>query len=461
MKGSPVQRSLSRRRLIMSAAAAAATLLPAAACANKDGEGAGGIGYAADRPPVTIEFWYMPYGGPVQDQAVITETEEFHKAHPNITVKAVRVPWDEALTRLSTASTSGEGPDVTVLGTTWVAGFSSIGALRPYSIEEIAAVGGEDVFAKASWSSSHLITSQEITALPWLIDIRALFYRTDVLRKLGLDPKEAFATWDSFEETLQKIKASDAGVAPLAIGLQNNFGIIHNVAPFIWGAGGDLIKDDGTKSMLAEPAAVDGVTYYQRLIGLYDDPKAMALSSSDVPRAFAEGTGAITIDNSQSVAEFASDPSRAGLKAGWSTAPMPAGKAGRFGFLGGSNLGILKEAKHPEAAFEFVRYLTGKASQQRYSVNSGLWPARTEAIEGTKLATEPEYAAFREMIPHGKMYPSVSAWIIVESVIAKDLRELWSAPGALGRGQVQEIMTRTTADIDEALRDPTNTGITP
>lgn len=453
--------SLSRRRLIMSAAAAAATLLPAAGCAGKGDKSSGGVGYAADQPSVTIDFWYMPYGGPVQDQAVVTEAEEFHKAHPNITVNPVRVPWDDALTRLSTASTSGEGPDVTVLGTTWVAGFSSIGALRPYSIEEIAAVGGENAFAKASWTSSHLINSQDITALPWLIDIRALYYRTDILAKVGLDAKDAFATWDSFEATLQKIHAANLGVAPLAIGLQNNFGIIHNVAPFIWGAGGDLIKEDGTKSLLAEPASVDGVTYYQRLLGLYDDPKAMALSSSDVPRAFAEGTGAITIDNSQSVAEFSSDTSRAGLKAGWSTAPMPAGKAGRFGFFGGSNLGILKEAKHPEAAFEFVRYLTGKTSQQRYSVNSGLWPARSEAIEGTKLSTEPQYAAFREMIPHGKMYPSVSAWIIVESIIAKDLRELWSAPGALTRPQIQAIMTKVTTDIDEALQDPTNTGITP
>jgi multiple sugar transport system substrate-binding protein len=349
---------------------------------------------------------------------------------------------------------------VTVLGTTWVAGFSTLGALRPYSIEEIAAVGGQDVFAKASWTSSHLITSTEITAMPWLIDIRALLYRTDVLKKVGLEPEAAFATWESFEAALQKIKEADLGVAPLAIGLQNNFGIIHNVAPFIWGAGGDLTSDDGTKSRLGEPAAVDGVCYYQRLLALYDDPKAMALTSSDVPAAFANGTGAVTIDNSQSVAEFLSDETRAGLKNGWSTAPMPAGKAGRFGFFGGSNLGILKEAKHPEAAFEFVRYLTSKPSQQRYSVNSGLWPARSEATEGTKLATEPAYGAFRDMIPNGKMYPSVSPWIIIESIIAKDFAELWQAPGTLSRAQVQVIMTKTTSDIDAALKDPTNTGIT-
>ncbi|MFG2040621.1 hypothetical protein [Dactylosporangium sp. NPDC048998] len=37
--------------------------------------------------------------------------------------------------------------------------------------------------------------------------------------------------------------------------------------------------------------------------------------------------------------------------------------------------------------------------------------------------------------------------------------ELWHAPGALSREQVQEILTRTTADIDAALQDPNATGI--
>jgi len=295
--------------------------------------------------------------------------------------------------------------------------------------------------------------------MPWLVDIRALFYRTDVLAAIGVDAKDAFATWESFEATLKKIKDAGGPVAPLAIGNQNNFGIIHNVAPFIWGAGGDLLASDGTTSKLSDPPAVEAVSYYQRLVALYDDPKAMALTSSDVPAAFASGTGAVTIDNSQSVAEFLSDPSRDGLKAGWATAPMPAGKAGRFGFLGGSNLAILKNAPHPDAAFEWVKFLTGKASQQRYGVNAGLWPARTEAVAGTKLETEPAYGAFREMIGHGRMYPSVPAWIVVESIIAKDFADLWHAPGVLSRAQVQEILTRTTSDIDAALQDPTQTGI--
>jgi multiple sugar transport system substrate-binding protein len=440
-------------------AVAAVAALTTAGCAATDATAPAVLGYGADRPAVTIDFWYMPAGGPIQDQAVVKEAQEFHAAHKNITVNPVRVEWDDALTRISTASTSGEGPDVTQLGTTWVGGFSSLGALRPYTSAEIAAVGGQQAFAEAAWSSSHLAGAKDITAVPWLVDIRSLFYRTDVLSKAGLDPSTAFATWQSLEDSLKKIKDADVGVAPLAIGNQNNFGIIHNVAPFIWGAGGDLLDATGTHSRLAEPAAVDAVSFYQRLVALYDDPKAMTLASNDVPAAFAGGTGAVTIDNSQSIADFLSNPDRPGLQAGWTTAQMPAGKAGRFGFLGGSNLAILKGARHPDAAFELVKFLASRSSQQRYAVNSGFWPARTDAVAGTRLATDPTYEAFREMIPHGRMYPSVPAWITVETVIAKDFAELWHAPGALPREQIQEILTRTSADIDEALKDSAATGI--
>ncbi|GAA1501324.1 sugar ABC transporter substrate-binding protein [Dactylosporangium maewongense] len=440
-------------------AVAAVTVLAISGCAG-GGDGAKEtVGYAADQPPVTIDFWYMPSGGPLQEKAVAEEAKEFHAAHPNITVNPVRIVWEDALTRLSTASASGEGPDVTQLGTTWVGGFSRLGALRPYTAAEIDAVGGQTAFTAASWSSSHLIGSPDTTAMPWLVDVRALFYRTDVLKAAGLDAATAFATWESLEAALQRIQATGGGVAPLAIGNENTFGIIHNVAPFVWSAGGDLLDTAGTASRLSEPAAVDAVHYYQRLVARFNDPQVAKMINNDVPAAFAAGRGAVTIDNSQSVGDFLADPDRPGLRAGWGTAPLPAGKAGRFGFLGGSNLAILKDAKHPGAAFEWVRFLTGKQSQQRYAVSTGLWPARSEAVAGTRLETEPAYAAFREMIGHGRMYPSVAAWIVVESVIAKDFAELWHAPGELTRDQVRSILAKTSADIDETLADPGRTGI--
>jgi len=452
-------RSTAVRRTALAAAAVVATFASVACSPRTDSEVGAKVGYPAGEPAVTLDFWYMPYGGPIQDRAVHQEADKFHETHPNITVNPVRIEWSEALTRLSTATTSSEGPDVTVLGTTWVGGFSALDALRPYTEAEIAAVGGKDVFSPASWTASHRLGSDAITALPWLTDIRALFYRKDVMAKAGVDVTTAFTDWAAFERTLKKIKASGSPVWPLAIGNENNFGIIHNVAPFIWGAGGNLLDESGSKALLNEPAAVDGVTFYQRMVAAYDDPRAMKLNSSDVPAAFANGIGAITIDNSQSVGDYLADPDRPGLQGGWGTAPLPAGATGRHGFQGGSGLAILKSAEHPDAAFEWVKYLTSEESQRRYGVTSGLWPARTAAIAGTRLETDPAYAAFREMLKAGRIYPSIPAWIVVESLIATDLADLWHAARPLTRAEVQAILDRTATDIDAVLKDPSQTGI--
>jgi multiple sugar transport system substrate-binding protein len=410
------------------------------------------VGYDKGAPSVTIDFWYMPYGGPIQDEAVKKETDAFHETHPNITVRPVRVLWNDALTRLSTATTSGEGPDVAQMGTTWVGGFAALDALRPYPEAELAALGGQAAFIPASWTSTHLLGSPQITAVPWLIDIRALYYRTDVLRRAGLDPARAFADWATFEATLARIKSAGGGIPPLIIGIRSNFGAVHNLAPFIWEAGGDLLSADGTQPAIAEPAATAGVAYYQRLLAAYNSPQAAQVDLLDAPSAFAAGVGAITMYNSQSIPDYQANPKRPGLKGGWATAPLPAGPKGRFGFVGGANLAIWKTTKHPDAAFEWVRYLTGKESQTRFAVGSGLWPARADAVAGTRLVTDPAYAAFAAMLADGREYPPVAAWINVETVLAKDLAPLWAAHAPTGRSQLRKVLTETANHMRTAMQ---------
>src|SRR5437763_967364 len=81
----------------------------------------------------------------------------------------------------------GEGPDVTQLGTTWVGGISAAGALKPYTAEELRGLGGRDAFLRASWTATQLVGADAPTAVPWFVDIRAIFYRTDVLQRVHLE----------------------------------------------------------------------------------------------------------------------------------------------------------------------------------------------------------------------------------------------------------------------------------
>ena len=57
--------------------------------------------------------------------------EEFEEANPDADVKVTAVPWESAHDKLSNAIASGETPDVSLIGTTWMGEFAEAGGLMP------------------------------------------------------------------------------------------------------------------------------------------------------------------------------------------------------------------------------------------------------------------------------------------------------------------------------------------
>ena len=77
------------------------------------------VGYGPQEPPVTIDFWYMP-NGPSPDKVIRREVGRFHELHPNITVRATKLDWPDALTRLTTAAASASGRASTARRNTFI-----------------------------------------------------------------------------------------------------------------------------------------------------------------------------------------------------------------------------------------------------------------------------------------------------------------------------------------------------
>jgi multiple sugar transport system substrate-binding protein len=409
-------------------------------------------GYGPQEPPVTIDFWYMP-NGPSPDKVIRREVDRFQAIHPNITVRATKLEWPDALTRLTTAAASSNGPDVSQLGSTWVGSISSLDGLRPFSEDELAWLGGRDAYLPASWTSTRLLGRTEVTAVPWFVDIRAVFYRTDVLRDLGIDPAAAFADWRSFAATLDRIDAKGR-IPALGQPGKADWNVVHNVAPFVWGAGGDFLSADGTRATVATPAALDGVDYYQELVAKYNSRELLRGTYTEARRAFIDGRVAVLTDAPESVGTFrAADK----LDGRWATAPMPAGPNGRFTFLGGSNLSLWKASQHPAAALEWIRFLTGEESQRRYVSGIGLWPARLSATTEAPFGSDPAYGAFTAQIPDGRQYPAVAAWNGIEVALHKAFGTMWDRVLATGRplprGELEALLSRATTDVQQAIAE--------
>jgi multiple sugar transport system substrate-binding protein len=449
------------RRSVWATTLVALSSLLVMACGGGGGTGSGStaVGYAKSQPKVTIQFWYMPNGA---DPTAYfnSEAAAFEAQHPNIQVQGTLVQWGDAFSKITTALTSGVGPDVTQLGTTWVGAFSKTGGLHPLTQGEIDGLGGKSAFVPAAWASTSLVGSNQTTAVPWFIDTRAIYYRKDILQQLNIDPTTAFTDWTALDATLAKIQASGK-IQAFGVPGKQAYDVVHNFAPFVWDAGGDYVNASGTKATIDADAAVDGVTEYETLAAKYVDPAVLQKSNSDVEALFGQGAFAVTTDGPWLANQILAPTAQGGFgdgptaKNGFGTVPLPAGPKDHKVFFGGSNLAIMKSSKQEQAAYEWVRWLANEG-QPTYVSKVGMWPARELAASSTQFANNQYMAAFKDQLQYGKAYPMVAAWGPIETALVKDFGNLWdqvsTARGPVPRSVVKSDMTQAAQDINAAIQ---------
>lgn len=439
----------------------AVTALAAGCSAEKKSEGTtkpgGATGAAAPelKKGSTITMWIMPNSPqPVPDlEKVLAKFTQ----DTGVNVKVEAVGWGDALAKLTAAATSGQGPDVTQLGTTWVAQYAAMGALADVT-EKVADVGGEAAFPPPSWNTTKIKGKDNVYSIPWFTDVRAIFYRKDVLAKAGLDPATAFADWDSFRATLEKINGTAVGGKKMAaIGMpgKNSWDVAHNMIPWMWGAGGSELSSDGKESPVNSPEATKGVMFWAGLAkdGLAYKP-ALQKNTAEVEALFANGNFSVIVSNPGLANTFKVDKAKGGYKGtaadgNFAVAPVPAGPAGRFTFFGGSNLSIFKSSKNQNEAWALVKYLATKDAQLAYSRTVGFLPATVEAQNDPAYAAADQNPAFLEAVKSGRSYPGVPAWGGIEQVFTKHFGNIWET--TLKDGSFSEASVK--ASLDAAAKE--------
>ncbi len=311
-----------------------------------------------------MEIWVMPNSlEPVADlERLIKPFEE----KTGYKVKITSVDWGAAWSKITTAATSGDVPDMVQLGSTWVSAITGMGALEVLSAEAIAALGGGNAFVPVAWKTTGIENSGQTTAIPWIVDARCLFFRTDVLRKSGLSARN-LNNWGSFKNSLKTIYDADLVIedqviAPLGISGKNDWNVIHSLAPWIWMAGGEFLAPDRKTCLLDSDEVFEGISYYISLVrNDYVPIEYLELNTAQVSGNFNSGTCATYFDGPYEVKTLTRPASEGGAlgsltSRNFSVTGYPKGPKGRYTFVGGSNLGIFKNAKNKKGAFELIKY---------------------------------------------------------------------------------------------------------
>jgi len=378
-----------------------------------------------------IDFWLMPNSA-APDQDLLTVCKTFQDNNPEVTITPTVIDWGSAWTKITAAATSGEAPDITQLGTTWVGAISYMGALT-----DLTDKVDWSKFSDATLVTSGLMGDSKKTAAPWFCETRAIFYRKDACEKAGVDPSKDFETWDSFKAALKKLNNVEIDGKKLpALGMpgKNDWNVVHNFAPWVYGAGGDFLTADGKKAAFNSAEALEGIKFYSELAveGLMDKA-SLEKNTSDVESAFVNGGYATALLGPWNIAtletnkkKFEANPAEGNdLVDKVGVALIPAGPKDRKAFLGGSTLSVFESSKNKDAAIALVNYLTDTDAQVAYTDITGNLPTNKVAYENPLFSEHPLRKVFKEQMSFAKSYPAIASWGPSETYFQQGLSKIW------------------------------------
>jgi len=335
-----------------------------------------------------------------------------------------RVGWERAWQALLMDAVEGKGPHVSQIGSTWVATMAMLDALRTFSANDIAAIGGPACFLPCAWESVKFANRAEIWAIPWSVYTFVLYYRRDILDQAGIDPVSAFATTRVMRETFTKL--SKNGNAPWAFpSLHPYADLVHIASSWARASGGDYMDGAGREPTFTRPEASQGLMDFFELFPHI--PLALrGLNVEACTNAFARGDvavliGGAEIGNELMVSPYASQEMRENV----AVTTLPG-----IPWIGGDHLviwkNVLTDADHEKAALDLVKYLSRTETQIRLFQVENILPARADAYDELTFPLETTRPTIQKILNMGRPHPPVRLWRRIEAFLDEMLLDIGS-----------------------------------
>ncbi|MBA2948481.1 extracellular solute-binding protein [Streptomyces himalayensis] len=406
------------RRGIAATALAASLALTATACGGSDSGSDNSDG------PVTITWWDTSNAtneAPTYKALI----KQFEKANPDIKVKYVNVPFDQAQNKFDTAAGSKGAPDVLRAEVGWTPAFAKKSYLLP--LDGTEALADQDKF------KSNLIEQAQYEGktygAPLVTDTLALVYNKELFEKAGI--AEAPATWDDLKSAAAKIKSKT--------GVDGYWGTTqaYYAQSFLYGEGTDTVDVDAKKITVKSDAAVKAYKTWQSLFdgkGLHK-ADTTADAYAHIQDAFVSGKVAAIIQGPWEITNFYKgsafkDKSNLGI------ATVPAGSSGKAGApTGGHNLSVYagSDKAHQEASLKFVNFMTSAKSQEQIALKNSTLPTRDDAYTA-EVKADPGIAGFQTVLSAAQPRPELPEYSSLWGPLDTELLKIAGGKSSLDKG---------------------------
>jgi multiple sugar transport system substrate-binding protein len=430
-----------KSRVVTAVLAIPALLLAVTACSSggsgsaTSASGGGGGG--------TLTYWASNQGTSLDnDKQVLTPVLDAFTQQTGTKVNLEVIGWNDLQTRIQTAVTSGQGPDVVNIGNTWAVSLQATKAFMPFGASEMATIGGADKFVKTALETGGALGTAP-TSVPLYGLAYGLYYNKAMFAAKNLQPP---TTW---EELVSDAKAlTDPAKGVYGMSLAAGSYTENNHFAFITAAqdGADVFDAKGNPTFTSD-GVVNGILRY---LDLMQTDKVINPSNAQYDNGtlsvadFANGKAAMILNQNNADATIISNGMTSD-KFGVVAFPAPAGaKSNVASHVAGINISIFANTKNKTQSLAFVKYMTSPEVQSQLGKPFASLPVLTGATP-TFTTNAAEAKTFIDIYnTRSKPLPLVPAEDQFETTVGQAMNKMFATIATGG--------TVTAAEVKSAMQ---------
>jgi raffinose/stachyose/melibiose transport system substrate-binding protein len=334
----------------------------------------------AAQDKTTIRWWHISIEEELK-AGMQAAADAFIADHPDVEIEITVLENEAFKTKLATAMQSGDPPDIFQ---SWGGGvlyeYANAGLVRDITAD-LAADGWGESFGQAGLAL--YATEDKNYGVPWRLGMVGVWFNKSIFADAGIETPPA--TWTEFLEVVETLKA--AGITPISLGEGDKWpGHFYWVYLAIRNGGkaafDSAFSGDGS---FADPPFVKAGEDLLQLVALEPfQTDFLAATYSDSDTLFGNGQTAMQVmghwepNNLDGLVE---DPAAVRANLGFFPFPVVEGGSGDPTDVLGGGDGFALGINAPDAAVDFVRYLTSLEVQED-------WAAKGWAVPPTVIGAE-------------------------------------------------------------------------
>lgn len=399
----------------------------------------GGAPASSGNQPVTIR-WGI-YADPSRLQVAQQQVDQFHKLHPNITVKIQAVPFADYYSKLGTQLAAGTGNDVMMMSGAYFSKIAPQGGLMDLT----SRIKSDNIdLSQYTTEKANSQYNGKTLALPYELDIQGLYYNKDLFDAAHQPYPTAGWTWGNLRTAAKNLTRTVDGHQTWGYYSDD---LYPTWVSYVGQAGGSIFSKDGKTPTIDTPQVKSALTFLTDDL-IYQDHSSPA--PGQLPQGtnpFQSGLVAMVVDGSYSVL-----PTLQTVKFNWDVAPLPHEKKAAAAYWT-QGIAVYSKTKHADQAWEFAKFLASAQGQEVLATTKFATPSlKKTASSSAYLNGKPAHTSvFIDSYKNAVPVPFNDKWFEImsgpNSAMGDPFSQLW-----LHKISVDQAVSKAQASTQRVLQ---------